>query len=249
MIFLFVWTTIVYDFIAYWTWGYSGWLKSMGALDFAGGGPVHISSGFAALAYAAALGPRRRLDFKRCRPSNMGFVYLGTALLWFGWFGFNGGSEGAVNARSVNAVVVTNLAASVAGLTWMLLDMCIQQTRHMSLNNFCAGAVTGLVAITPACGFVWPYSSLAIGFIAAVIGYFAARVKALFRHRFDDACDVWAVHGIGGAVGSLLTAFFAQKSVVDMVGDAKINGGFLDGNVSERGGKAGVRGHYFLGNS
>jgi ammonium transporter, Amt family len=165
LIFLFVWSTLVYDIVAYWTWSPNGWLMKLGVLDFAGGTPVHVVSGFSAVAYSLAVGPRKTVDFKKHKPSNISDVYLGTALLWFGWFGFNGGSELAINSRAVNAIVVSNLSASVGGLTWMLAEMIKNRTTKMSLNGLCAGAIAGLVCITPAAGFVTPYYSLVFGFI------------------------------------------------------------------------------------
>jgi len=160
VLFLVIWSTTVYDFIAYWVWAPNGWLKAYGVLDFAGGTPVHITSGFSALAYALAVGPRRTVDFKKDhKPSNIADVFLGMTFLWFGWFGFNGGSELAINSRAVNAIVVSNLAASTGGLSWMFTEMLVKRTKKMSLNSFCCGAISGLVTITPASGFVAPVYS------------------------------------------------------------------------------------------
>ncbi len=139
----------------------------MGVLDFAGGTPVHLVSGFSALAYALAVGPRRTVNFKKLKPSNLSDVYLGTALLWFGWFGFNSGCELAINSRSVNALVVTNLAACFGGLSWMFTEMIYNKSRKMSLNGFCSGSVAALVAITPASGFVKPHYAVVIGIICS----------------------------------------------------------------------------------
>ena len=154
MVFVFVWSTIVYDPIACWTWNSNGWSFVLGGLDFAGGTPVHISSGTAALAISVYLGKRRGYGTERLayKPHNKTYVVLGTVFLWFGWFGFNGGSALAANLRATQACIVTNLAASVGGLTWMLWDYRLE--RKWSAVGFCSGAIAGLVAITPASGFV-----------------------------------------------------------------------------------------------
>jgi len=154
LVFIFVWSTLVYDPIACWTWNPSGWSFALGGLDFAGGTPVHISSGTAGLAISLFLGKRRGYGTERLayKPQNTSYVILGTVLLWFGWFGFNGGSALGANLRAIQACIVTNLAASVGGLTWMLWDYRIE--RKWSAVGFCSGAISGLVAITPASGFV-----------------------------------------------------------------------------------------------
>ncbi|KAK3822813.1 MAG: ammonium transporter 2 [Benniella sp.] len=225
LVFIFLWTTFVYDFIACWTWSANGWSFVMGGLDFAGGTPVHISSGGAALAYAIVLG-RRAGDRKDFRPHSMSNVVIGTCFLWFGWFGFNGGSALSANLRGAMACVVTNLAASVGGLTWVLLDY--RHERKLSVLGFCSGAVAGLVAITPGSGYVSPASSVAIGFL----GSCACNLAVLLKHRlkYDDAFDVFAVHGVGGIVGNILTGIFAQKWVAALDGVTVIAGGWLDGN-------------------
>ena len=155
MIFIFIWATVVYDPIAYWTWNANGWLFTLGSLDFAGGTPVHISSGAAALAYSLMLGKRRGYSDVHglpYRPHNVTHVILGTVFLWVGWFGFNGGSALAANLRAVMACIVTHLAASTAAITWCLLDYRLE--KKWSAVGFCSGAIAGLVAITPASGFV-----------------------------------------------------------------------------------------------
>ncbi|KAG0044862.1 hypothetical protein BGZ83_009849 [Gryganskiella cystojenkinii] len=197
----------------------------MGGLDFAGGTPVHISSGAAALAYALVLG-KRSGDQKDFRPHSMSNVVIGTCFIWFGWFGFNGGSALAANMRAAMACVVTNLAASTAGLTWVLLDY--RHDRKLSVLGFCSGAVAGLVAITPASGFVSPASSVAIGFLGSVACNMAVRLKHYLK--YDDAFDVFAVHGVGGIVGNLLTGVFAQAKIAALDGVTVIPGGWLDGN-------------------
>jgi len=197
----------------------------MGGLDFAGGTPVHISSGAAALAYALVLG-KRSGDQKDFRPHSMSNVVIGTCFIWFGWFGFNGGSALSANLRAAMACVVTNLAASTAGLTWVLLDY--RHDRKLSVLGFCSGAVAGLVAITPASGFVSPASSVAIGFLGAIACNLAVRLKHYLK--YDDAFDVFAVHGVGGVVGNLLTGVFAQAKIAGLDGVTVIKGGWLDGH-------------------
>jgi len=231
MVFVIVWSTLVYDIVAYWTWNVNGWLNKLGALDFAGGGPVHLASGCAALAYAIVIGHREGYGKETFRPHNLSHVILGTALLWFGWFGFNAGSECAANARAANAAVVTHLAASIAGLTWMGLDYWFA-SRKLTSMGFCAGCVSGLVAITPAAGYVTPASSLAIGCIGACCCFSATHLKTKFG--FDDAMDVFAVHGVGGATGSILTGIFAQSWVFTLDGSSS-NGGWLSYNFERVG--------------
>ncbi|KAI9025237.1 ammonium transporter AmtB-like domain-containing protein [Phycomyces nitens] len=227
VLFMFIWSTVVYDPIAYWTWNPNGWSAKLGGLDFAGGTPVHISSGFASLAYALVLGKRQghghSNDFK---PHNMSNVVLGTALLWFGWFGFNGGSALAGNVRAAMACVVTNLAAAVGAITWMCIDYRIE--RKFSALGFCSGAVAGLVAITPASGFVGPGPAVAIGFLGAVACNLAVHLKHWLN--FDDALDVFAVHGVGGYIGSLLTGIFAEKYIAALDGATEIEGGWMNHN-------------------
>ncbi|KAF9914706.1 hypothetical protein BX616_007736 [Lobosporangium transversale] len=225
LVFIFLWTTFVYDFIACWTWSANGWSFVMGGLDFAGGTPVHISSGGAALAYALVLG-RRSGNHNDFRPHSMSNVVIGTCFLWFGWFGFNGGSALSANLRGAMACVVTNLSASVGGITWVLLDY--RHERKLSVLGFCSGAVSGLVAITPGSGYVSPASSVAIGFLGAVACNLAVRLK--HNLKYDDAFDVFAVHGVGGVVGNILTGIFAQSWVAALDGVTVIPGGGLDGH-------------------
>jgi len=171
-LFVFTWTTLVYDFIAYWTWAPKGWLRGLDVLDFAGGTPVHITSGFSALAYALVVGPRRTVDFKKIKPHNPADVFLGTALLWFGWFGFNGGSELAINSRAVNAVIVSNLSAAFGGVSWILVEIIKNRAFKFSLHGFCSGAIAGLVEITPASGFVQPHYAIIFGTLSKLNLYF-----------------------------------------------------------------------------
>lgn len=190
--------------------------------------PVHITSGFASLAYALVLGRRDGHDHKKeeFKPHNMSNVVLGTAFLWFGWFGFNGGSALAGNLRAAMACVVTNLAASVGAITWVIIDYRIE--RKFSALGFCSGAVAGLVAITPAAGYVGPASSVAIGFLGAIACNMAVYLKHMFN--YDDVADVFAVHGVGGYVGSILTGIFAEAYIANLDGVTVIPGGWLNRN-------------------
>ncbi|TFK23004.1 ammonium transporter [Coprinopsis marcescibilis] len=228
LVFIFVWTTLVYDPVACWTWNAKGWSYVLGGLDFAGGTPVHIVSGTAALAISVYLGKRRGYGTERLayKPHNTTYVILGTVFLWFGWFGFNGGSALSANLRAVQACVVTNIAASVGGITWMLWDYRIE--RKWSAVGFCSGAISGLVAITPASGYVGAPAAIAFGVLGGTICNFATQLK--FILGYDDALDIFATHGVGGIVGNLLTGIFAQASVAALDGTTEIAGGWLDRN-------------------
>ncbi|CAG8472142.1 10235_t:CDS:2 [Acaulospora colombiana] len=229
-VFIFIWSTIVYDPIACWAWNTNGWSNKLGGLDFAGGTPVHISSGAAALAYCLVVGKRHGHGTDEFKPHNVANTVLGTAFLWFGWFGFNGGSEVAANSRAALACVVTNLAASVGGLTWVILDYRLE--RKMSTLGFCSGAVVGLVAITPASGFVGAPAAVVFGIVGSICCNAAVKLKHIFD--YDDALDVFAVHGMGGLVGNILTGIFAQQSIVAADGSS-IPGGWIDGNWKQIG--------------
>eukprot|EP00698_Gefionella_okellyi_P000365 TRINITY_DN10318_c0_g2_i1.p1 TRINITY_DN10318_c0_g2~~TRINITY_DN10318_c0_g2_i1.p1 ORF type:complete len:543 (-),score=96.74 TRINITY_DN10318_c0_g2_i1:106-1734(-) len=241
-VFIFVWTTLVYDFVAYWTWSSAGWLRNLGSLgttlgrgavDFAGGGPVHISSGCAALAYCIIVGKRNGFGRDKFHPHNITQVVLGTGLLWFGWFGFNGGSALAADALAVSAMQATNMAAATGGIVWMIWDVIAKQ--KMSAMGFCSGAVTGLVAITPGAGYVSVSSAIVFGVVAGTACYFACYLK--IKLGYDDAFDVFAVHGVGGVVGYLLTGIFASLSVASFSNspDAAFGGGWLDGHFMQVG--------------
>ncbi|KAI0088754.1 ammonium transporter [Irpex rosettiformis] len=226
ILFTFVWSTIVYDPIACWTWNSNGWSFVLGGLDFAGGTPVHISSGTAALAISIYLGKRRGYGTERLayKPHNTTYVVLGTVFLWFGWFGFNGGSALSANLRAVQACIVTNLAASVGGLTWMFWDWRLE--RKWSAVGFCSGAISGLVAITPASGFVGSPAAVLFGFLAGTLCNFATQLKFLLK--YDDCLDIFASHAIGGIIGNLLTGLFAQASVAGFDDITVIPGGWID---------------------
>jgi len=249
-VFMFVWTTIIYDPIACWTWNESGWSFKMGGLDFAGGTPVHIASGCAALAYSIMLGKRRghgthELNY---RPHNVTHIVIGTVFLWVGWFGFNAGSALAANLRAVMAAVVTNLAACVGGITWCVLDYRLE--RKWSTVGFCSGVIAGLVAITPGSGFVPAWAAVIYG----VVGAAGANVSTLPRLQnpptfrtttdsfpqyatklkfvlgIDDALDIFAEHAVGGFIGNILTAFFAADYIAHLDGFSDIDGGWLNKN-------------------
>ena len=209
LIFTVLWSTFVYSPIAHWVWGVGGWLGNLGALDFAGGTVVHISSGVAAL--AAILVMRKRLGFGRdaMEPHNVPFIVLGAALLWFGWFGFNAGSSLAADGLAANAFVVTNTAAAMGALTWMTMTWCLGG--RPSAVGAASGAVAGLVAITPAAGFVGPVAAILIGLGAGAFCYLACRLRA--KLKLDDSLDVWGVHGVGGTWGAIATGLFATAAI------------------------------------
>ncbi len=203
MLFTLLWATFVYDPIAHWVWGHGGWLANLGTLDFAGGTVVHISSGVAALVCAWMLGPR--LTHEPHEPHDRRMMLLGAALCWFGWFGFNAGSALAANGTAAIAFMNTNVAAATGALVWMTLAWW--RVGNPTVVGAAAGAIAGLVAITPAAGYVTPASSILIGGIAAAVCYTAVHFRE--RMRIDDALDVFPVHGIGGTAGALLTGVFA----------------------------------------
>lgn len=210
ILFIVLFITFIYAPLAHWSWHPSGFLFKMGALDFAGGTVVHISAGCAALAGAIVLKQRRaKLEQQEIPPANIPYVLIGTGLLWFGWFGFNAGSALGANALAVNAFATTNTAAAAAGLAWMFFD--VMKGKKPSVLGFCIGAVVGLVAITPAAGFVGIPQSIFIGIIGAVISNVLSHAFKL--SRVDDTLDVFPCHGIGGIVGMLMTGVFASKAV------------------------------------
>jgi len=207
LLFIAIWSLIVYAPIAHWVWG-GGWLGAWGVLDFAGGTVVHIAAGTAAGVGAIVVGQRRDYGRQAFLPHNVPMMLTGTALLWFGWLGFNGGSALAVNDTMVLALVNTVLAPMATLAVWLSLDLW--RTRHATAVGAGTGIVVGLVAITPACGFVSPLGALAIGALAAIPSYFAIAKRA--STRLDDSLDVVGAHGIGGVMGALLTGVFATKA-------------------------------------
>jgi len=210
VVFTLLWATLVYDPIAHWVWGKGGWLHNLGALDFAGGTVVHMSSGYSALVLALIMGKRKGFPKITPPPHNMTYTVTGAALLWFGWFGFNAGSAVAANGLSVSAFVNTNTATAAAAIGWVIIDWLLN--KKPTALGAATGAVAGLVAITPASGFVSPISAIWIGLIVAVVCYiFVAVIKQ--RLGYDDSLDAFGVHGIGGTVGALTTGLFAEKAI------------------------------------
>jgi len=217
-----LWATLVYDPLAHWVWSTGGWMRRLGALDFAGGIVVHVSSGISALVMALLLGKRIGYASEPFRPHNLPFTVLGGALLWFGWFGFNAGSALAANELAANAFVTTNTATAAAGFAWALIEWRIHGAP--TVLGTVTGAVAGLVAITPACGFVSPLSSIVIGAAASAICYMAiAVVKA--KLGYDDSLDAFGVHGVGGAWGTIATGLLAEKAVNSAGADGLFFGG------------------------
>ena len=239
LIFIVLWSTLIYAPIAHWVWNPDGWLRALGAIDFAGGIVVHISAGLSALAAALVIGRRKgcgipwkehmkaakKESATEFKPTNIPYVILGAGLLWFGWFGFNGGSALAANELAVSAMVTTNLAAAAAAVSWMILDWLIKG--KPSAVGISVGAVVGLVAITPAAGYVTVTSALIIGLAAGIFSNLIANWRA-GRSKIDDTLDVFACHGIGGIWGSIATGLFAT---------AAVNGvnGLLFGNAGQLG--------------
>jgi Amt family ammonium transporter len=210
LIFTVLWATLIYAPIAHWVWGDGGWLKALGVVDFAGGLVVHISAGVSALAAAVVLGKRTGTRSDEVRPSNIPYVILGAAILWFGWFGFNGGSALAANEIAVQALVNTNMAAAAAAVSWMLVDW--SRKGKPSAVGISVGAVCGLVAITPAAGYVGVTPSILIGLVVGLTSNFVANWRSS-RNIFDDSLDVFACHGAGSMWGVLATGIFASTAI------------------------------------
>ncbi len=222
LLFVVLWSTFIYSPLAYWVWG-GGWLGSMGALDFAGGTVVHISSGISALVAVFMLGPRRGYGRDAMPPHNVPFVVIGAALLWVGWFGFNAGSALAADGIATIAFVNTNTATGAAVLGWLFTEWILRG--KPTAGGAATGAVAGLVAITPAAGFVEPWAAIVIGAVAGFLCYQACNLKA--RLGYDDALDVVGVHGVGGTWGALATGLFASTALSD--------GGLFTGNAGQLG--------------
>ncbi|MFN3605359.1 MAG: ammonium transporter [Leptonema sp. (in: bacteria)] len=212
ILFSLLWATLIYDPIAHWVWAKDGWLAAKGALDFAGGTVVHINAGFGAFVVALLIGKRKNSTFGPT-PHNIAYTLLGTAILWFGWFGFNAGSALGANGLAANAFMVTNTSASAAALSWIFIEWLM--TGKPTTLGMATGAVAGLVAITPASGFVDVTGSILIGIVVSPLCYFMiTTIKSKFK--YDDALDVFGVHGIGGIVGALLTGVFANPSINEL---------------------------------
>jgi ammonium transporter, Amt family len=220
IVFILAWATLVYDPLAHWVWGTGGWLRNLGALDFAGGTVVHISSGVSALAAALVIGKRRGYGQQAMPPHNLPMTVMGASLLWFGWFGFNAGSALGANGLAASAFTTTNTAAAAAALGWMLTEW--SSRGKPTVLGAASGAVAGLVAVTPAAGYVTPLASILIGAIAGVLCYSACNLKS--KLGYDDSLDVVGVHGVGGTWGALATGLFATKLVNDAGGDGLFYG-------------------------
>jgi ammonium transporter, Amt family len=215
-VFIAAWSLLVYAPMAHMVWGPGGMLFKMGALDFAGGTVIHMTSGFSALVLVFMLGKRRLSSHEDTRPHNLPMTLIGTGILWFGWFGFNAGSAGAANGLAGSAFMVTHIAAATAGLVWVLVEWV--HVKQPTALGFASGAVAGLVAITPASGFVSPTSALIIGAVVPFISYGMIQLKNKLK-AYDDTLDVFAVHGMGGVWGAVATGIFADKAVNSLVPD------------------------------
>jgi ammonium transporter, Amt family len=226
IVFILAWATLVYDPLAHWVWSVGGWLRNLGALDFAGGTVVHISSGVSALAAAIVIGKRRGYGHQPMPPHNLPLTVMGAGLLWFGWFGFNAGSALAANGLAGHAFTTTNTATAAAALGWMFTEW--MSRGKPTVLGAASGAVAGLVAVTPAAGFVTPMASIVIGAVAGVICYTACNLKT--KLGYDDSLDVVGVHGVGGTWGAIATGIFATKTVNEAGGD-----GLLYGNPKQLG--------------
>jgi Amt family ammonium transporter len=218
-----LWSTLIYDPLAHWVWGVGGFLRNMGALDFAGGTVVHISAGVSALVAVLIMGKRVGFGKVSMAPHNLPFAVVGAAMLWVGWFGFNAGSALGANGLASSAFMATHTAASVAALGWMIAEWI--KTGKPTMLGAASGAVAGLVAITPASGFVTPLAAIVIGFAAGVVCYSACLLKPKFG--YDDSLDVVGVHGVGGVLGAIMTGIFASKAI-----NPAGNDGLLYGNAS-----------------
>ncbi|KAK1769533.1 ammonium transporter family-domain-containing protein [Phialemonium atrogriseum] len=227
MVFAFFWATLVYCPVACWVWNVNGWAFKYGVLDYAGGGPVEIVSGMSALAYSWVLGRRNEKMMLNFRPHNISLITLGTILLWFGWLGFNGGSAFGANLRATMACWNSCLTAMFGAMTWCILDYRL--ARKWSLVGWCSGTISGLVAATPASGFIPPWASILLGIVTGICCNFATKVK--FVVRIDDSLDVFAEHAVGGMVGLIFNALFAADYIIGLDGvNTGAIGGFINHN-------------------
>ncbi|RDW75940.1 ammonium transporter-2 [Coleophoma crateriformis] len=231
MVFVFFWATLVYCPIACWVWNINGWAFKYGVLDYAGGGPVEITSGVSALAYSMVLGKRQQKMMLNFRPHNVSLVTLGTIILWFGWLGFNGGSAFGANLRAVIACWNSCLTAMFAAATWCILDWRL--SRKWSMVGWCSGTISGLVAATPASGFIPLWASVILGVVTGIIANYSTKIKFLLH--IDDSMDNLAEHGIPGMVGLIFNGFFAADYVIglDGVNTGIITGGFINHNFKQ----------------
>jgi ammonium transporter, Amt family len=223
LLFTVLWATLVYDPVAHWVWGAGGWLKELGVIDFAGGAVVHVNAGVAAIVTALIIGKRTGYKNKPVPPHNLPFTVLGTALLWFGWFGFNGGSALAANGLAVHALVITHVAAAAAGLTWAFLEWIY--TGKPTVFGTITGSIAGLATITAASGYVDVVAAIATGFVASLVCFICV---SLLKPRlgYDDSLDAFGVHGVGGILGMIATGLFASKAINPAGAD-----GALFGNI------------------
>ncbi|KAI0639022.1 ammonium transporter [Trametes polyzona] len=229
MVFTFIWMTVVYCPIACWAWSTNGWAFKWGVLDYAGkcGGPVEIASGISGLAYSWALGRRSERELRNFRPHNVSLVGLGTFILWFGWLGFNGGSAFGANLRAIMAIWNSMIAAAMSGIVWCLLDFRIE--RKWSMVGFCSGTIAGLVVATPASGYIPQWAALVLGIVVGAISNYSTKLKYILR--IDDALDLCAEHAIGGMVGLIGNALFADRDIIALDGvNLDANGGWLNGH-------------------
>jgi Amt family ammonium transporter len=224
--FILLWSTLVYDPVAHWVWADGGWLFKMGALDFAGGTVVHLTAGVSALVCAIVIGKRLKYPQERALPHNLTMTMTGAGILWFGWFGFNAGSALTSGKLASLAFVTTHLGASGGALGWLAVEW--KHRGKPTALGVASGLVAGLVAITPAAGYVAPWAAVVIGALASALCYVA--VQAKYRYGYDDSLDAFGVHGVGGLAGALLTGVFAQKALNDAGND-----GALFGNVHQLG--------------
>jgi Amt family ammonium transporter len=221
LVFAVAWLTLIYSPVAHWVWG-GGWLAKIGALDFAGGTVVHINAGVSALALAFLLGKRKGFPTDQMEPNNIPLVVLGAGILWFGWFGFNAGSALSSSGLAASAFVTTNTAAAAASLTWMFLSW---RQRKPAVLGAVTGAVAGLVAITPAAGYVTPMAAIVIGIVVSIVSFYSLMfIKS--KLKFDDSLDVFACHGMGGIWGAIATGIFATTAV-NVAGSGAVDGNWI----------------------
>lgn len=225
MVFIWLWATIVYCPVAYWAWNANGWFFKWGGLDYAGGGPVEIVSGCTALAYSMILGRRQEKMMLNFRPHNVSLITLGTVFLWFGWLGFNGGSAFGANLRAVMACWNSNLTAMFAAMTWVILDWRL--ARKWSMVGWCSGTISGLVAATPASGFIPPWASVVLGITTGIVANFATKIK--FWIKIDDSLDVFAEHGVAGMWGLFFNGIFGANYIIGLDG---VNNGLTAGAIT-----------------
>ncbi|KAF8604687.1 ammonium transporter [Ceratobasidium sp. AG-I] len=229
MVFAFLWATLVYCPVACWAWNVNGWGFKWGVLDYAGGGPVEIGSGVGGLALSWVLGRRSQSQLLNFRPHNVSLVVLGTFMLWFGWLGFNAGSAFGANLRAVMAAWNSNITAAFGGVTWCLLDFRLE--RKYTMVGFCSGTIAGLVAATPASGFIPPWASVILGIVTGAVCNYATKIKYLVG--IDDALDLFAEHAIGGMLGLLANGLFADSEIIALDGINAAPGGWIRHNYKQ----------------